>query len=55
MALVTVRAACGLMLHQPLELLRQAAVPLLVVGRVGQDDAALTVDGHAVVGVRKVL
>src|SRR5437762_5786334 len=55
MALVAMDTALGLLLHQILELLGQAPVPLLVVRLVGEDDVAGPVEGDAIVRVREVL
>src|SRR3989475_340849 len=55
MALVAMDATLGLLLHQILELLGQASVPLLVVRLVAEDDVAGPVEGDAVVRVREIL
>src|SRR3989475_11725156 len=55
MALVAMDPALGLLLHQILELLGQASVPLLVVRLVAEDDVAGPVEGDAVVRVGEIL
>jgi len=55
MALMAVHRAGTLLIHQLLELPDEPLVAFLVVRPIRQHDAAVPVEGHAVVGIRQVL
>src|SRR5581483_7017052 len=54
MTLVSMNGASALLLHQLLEFAVQPLVSFLVVGRIAENDVAVSIQGDAVIGIRQI-